>query len=121
MVDITERRQHQAQLEYQASHDTLTGLSNRTLLQDRFNQAVLQTQRNGGQVAVAFVDLDNFKFVNDSLGYTVGDRLLIEMANRLRRCLRGADTVARYGGDEFVLILCEHAKLSDLALAFKRV
>lgn len=119
--DITERRQHQAQLEYQAGHDALTGLPNRTLLQDRFNQAVRQTQRMGGQVAVAFVDLDNFKLVNDSLGHGVGDRLLIEMANRLRRCLRGADTVARYGGDEFVLILCEHAKLSDLALAFKRV
>lgn len=119
--DITERRQHQAQLEYQASHDTLTGLPNRALLQDRFNQAVRQTQRTGGQVAVAFVDLDNFKLVNDSMGHAVGDRLLIEMANRLRRCLRGADTVARYGGDEFVLILCEHAKLSDLALAFKRV
>lgn len=119
--DITVRRQHQAQLEYQASHDTLTSLPNRTLLQDRFNQAVRQTQRTGGQVAVAFVDLDNFKLVNDSLGHGVGDRLLIEMANRLRRCLRGADTVVRYGGDEFVLILCEHAELSDLTLTFKRV
>lgn len=119
--NITQRREHQAQLEYQATHDALTGLPNRALLKDRFNQAVLQARRSGGKVAVAFIDLDNFKLVNDSLGHAFGDRLLVEIANRLRRCLLGADTVARYGGDEFVLILCDHAKLSDLALAFKRV
>lgn len=84
--DISERRQYQAQLEYQATHDPLTGLPNRNLLQDRLEQAIHAARRSKSQVAVAFVDLDNFKFINDSLGHAVGDRLLVEVGDRLRAC-----------------------------------
>ena len=107
VVDITERREHEAALEYQAHHDSLTGLPNRTLLRDRIDQAIAHAWRHGYQVAVVFVDLDHFKLINDSLGHHVGDRLLLEVASRLKACVRGNDTVARQGGDEFVLVLTE--------------
>ncbi|HJW27165.1 MAG TPA: EAL domain-containing protein, partial [Rhodocyclaceae bacterium] len=119
--DISERRQYQAQLEYQATHDALTGLPNRNLLQDRLEQAVKAAGRSGSQVAVAFVDIDNFKFINDSLGHGVGDRLLVEIADRLKACLRATDTVARYGGDEFVLILGEQTALGTVVQMLERV
>jgi diguanylate cyclase (GGDEF)-like protein/PAS domain S-box-containing protein len=107
VVDITERREHEAALEYQAHHDSLTGLPNRALLGDRIDQAIAHAWRHGYQVAVVFVDLDHFKLINDSLGHHVGDRLLLEVASRLKACVRGNDTVARQGGDEFVLVLTE--------------
>jgi len=119
--DITERRQYQEKLEHQATHDPLTGLPNRNLLEDRLKQAVSQAQRSGGRVSVAFVDLDNFKVVNDSLGHAAGDALLVETSRRLRQCLRGIDTVVRYGGDEFVLILSDHASLNQAVHALERV
>lgn len=119
--DITERRQHQAQLEYQATHDPLTGLPNRNLLQDRLEQAIVNARRGNEQVAVAFVDLDNFKVINDSLGHAAGDRLLVEISNRLRRSLRAVDTVARYGGDEFVLILGNQSDTSILVQTLERI
>jgi diguanylate cyclase (GGDEF)-like protein/PAS domain S-box-containing protein len=119
--NITERRNYQARLEHQATHDPLTGLPNRNLLEDRLGQAVALARRSGGRVLVAFVDLDNFKFVNDSLGHAAGDILLVETARRLRDCLRGADTVARYGGDEFVLILSDNDVLSQALVALERV
>ena len=119
--DITERRQHQAQLEYQATHDPLTGLPNRNLLQERLDQAVLVARRCAEQVVVAFVDLDNFKVINDSLGHAAGDRLLVEISNRLRRSLRGVDTVARYGGDEFVLILGKQNDATILIQTLERI
>jgi diguanylate cyclase (GGDEF)-like protein/PAS domain S-box-containing protein len=119
--DISERRQYQTRLEHQATHDTLTGLPNRNLLEDRLNQAVALARRSGGRVVVAFVDLDNFKFVNDSLGHAAGDELLVEIARRLRDSVRGVDTVARYGGDEFVLILSDHANLNHAVKALERV
>lgn len=119
--DISERRQYQAQLEYQATHDPLTGLPNRNLLQDRLEQAVHSARRASSQVAVAFVDLDNFKFINDSLGHGMGDRLLVEIAERLRRCMRATDTVARYGGDEFVLILSDQTSLGVVVQMLERV
>jgi len=103
--DITETKRYQEQLEHQASHDLLTGLPNRTLFADRLNQSIQLAERNSYLAAVAFIDLDNFKYINDSLGHKAGDDLLVEIANRLRCALRGSDTVARYGGDEFVLIL----------------
>ncbi|GAB2180616.1 hypothetical protein DLREEDagrD3_08390 [Denitratisoma sp. agr-D3] len=103
--DITETKRYQAQLEHQASHDLLTGLPNRTLFADRLKQSIRLAERNSYLAAVAFIDLDNFKYINDSLGHKAGDDLLVEIANRLRCALRGSDTVARYGGDEFVLIL----------------
>ncbi len=119
--DVTERRQYQARLEHQATHDPLTGLPNRNLLEDRLNQAVAKARRGGERVLVAFVDLDNFKFVNDSLGHAAGDILLVETARRLGDCLRGSDTVARYGGDEFVLILSDNASLGQALGALERV
>lgn len=119
--DITAQYNYRQQLEYQATHDPLTGLPNRNLLQDRLQQVLCQAQRRGNRGALAFVDLDNFKFVNDSLGHGVGDRLLVEVANRLRDCLRDSDTVARYGGDEFVLILGESGGLSETLQILHRV
>jgi diguanylate cyclase (GGDEF)-like protein/PAS domain S-box-containing protein len=107
VVDITERKQHDAKLEYQASHDSLTGLPNRSLLRDRIEQAIGKAKRDGHHVAVVFVDLDHFKLINDSLGHHVGDRLLLEVADRLVTCVRGHDSVARQGGDEFVIVLTE--------------
>ncbi|MGH8674988.1 MAG: putative bifunctional diguanylate cyclase/phosphodiesterase, partial [Burkholderiales bacterium] len=93
-----------AQLAYQANYDLLTGLPNRSLLADRLHQAVV-AQRVAHSIAVVFIDLDNFKLVNDSLGHSAGDRLLVVMAERLRSAVREGDTVARLGGDEFVLVL----------------
>jgi len=119
--DISDRRQYQARLEHQATHDTLTGLPNRNLLEDRLNQAVALARRSGGRALVAFVDLDNFKFVNDSLGHAAGDALLVETARRLRDSVRGLDTVVRYGGDEFVLILSDHANLNHAVNTLERI
>lgn len=107
VIDITERKRHEAELEYQATHDGLTGLPNRSLLRDRLKQAIAKARRDGHQVAVVFVDLDHFKLINDSLGHHVGDRLLLEVADRLLGCVRGQDCVARQGGDEFVILLTE--------------
>ena len=107
VVDITERKLHEAELQYQASHDILTGLPNRMLLMDRIERAVSRAKREAQKVAVVFVDLDHFKLINDSLGHFAGDRLLLEIASRLSHCIRNQDTVARLGGDEFVLVLTE--------------
>jgi diguanylate cyclase (GGDEF)-like protein/PAS domain S-box-containing protein len=106
--DITERRLYQTRIERQANYDTLTGLANRSLLQDRLEQALL-TASFGTRVAVAFVDLDRFKYINDSLGHHVGDELLKEVAARVQACVRECDTVARLGGDEFVLLIHGHS------------
>ncbi|HJV50579.1 MAG TPA: EAL domain-containing protein [Noviherbaspirillum sp.] len=101
------RRQYAQQLEYHASHDLLTGLPNRALLHDRLNQAIAYASRYCYQIWVLFLDLDRFKFVNDSLGHTAGDTLLKVIAQRLQGAVRETDTVARLGGDEFVLVLPE--------------
>src|SRR3954471_12895114 len=98
-----ERKRYQLQLEHQANYDALTGLPNRNLLHDRLKQTVY-SQRNPRNIAVVFMDLDHFKFVNDSLGHSTGDKLLKAMGDRLRSVLREGDTVGRVGGDEFVLI-----------------
>jgi diguanylate cyclase len=90
-----------------AYHDELTGLPNRTLLVDRFNQALVRARRQGMHLALLLLDLDGFKHVNDSLGHATGDKLLQKVATRLLSCIRGADTACRYGGDEFVLLLPE--------------
>ncbi|KAA3654272.1 MAG: bifunctional diguanylate cyclase/phosphodiesterase [Proteobacteria bacterium] len=119
--DITAQHTYRKQLEYQATHDPLTGLPNRNLLQDRLQQALSQALRRGCHGALAFVDLDNFKFVNDSLGHGAGDRLLVEVGRRLKACLRDSDTVARYGGDEFVLILGDSDGLADTLHILHRV
>ena len=104
--DITERKAQDARIEHLAYHDSLTGLPNRTMLMDRLGQAISQAQRLDQQLAVLFIDLDRFKLVNDSLGHHVGDQLLQEIARRLRATLRDADTVARVGGDEFQVVVC---------------
>jgi len=119
--DITERHRYQSVLQHQATHDPLTGLPNRNLLDDRLAQAVQLARRKSGKVALAFVDLDNFKVINDSLGHAAGDQLLIEISSRLRTALRGLDTVARYGGDEFVLILGEQVSPDDTRHLLERV
>jgi diguanylate cyclase (GGDEF)-like protein len=103
--DVTERKVLEERLEYQAFHDPLTDLANRTLLTDRLGHALAQTGRRSTKVAVLFMDLDNFKYVNDSLGHEVGDRLLVAVAGRVKGCLRSEDTIARFGGDEFIILL----------------
>lgn len=119
--DVTAQHNYRQQLEYQATHDPLTGLPNRNLLQDRLQQLLNLAQRRGTKGSLAFVDLDNFKLINDSLGHGAGDKLLLEVARRLRSCLRDTDTVARYGGDEFVLILGDDGGLSDTLHILHRV
>jgi diguanylate cyclase (GGDEF)-like protein/PAS domain S-box-containing protein len=110
--DITERKEFEALLAHQALHDSLTGLANRQLTVDRAEQMLLRARRERGGVALCFVDLDNFKDTNDSLGHEAGDKLLCAVAERLSRMLRAGDTVGRLGGDEFV-ILAEGASLAD--------
>lgn len=103
--DITERKQKEDAIREMAYHDSLTGLPNRKLFSDRLNIALVQAQRNQNKVGIAMLDLDNFKDVNDSLGHDIGDLFLKAMAERLSAELREGDTVARFGGDEFMLIL----------------
>jgi diguanylate cyclase (GGDEF)-like protein/PAS domain S-box-containing protein len=100
-----ERQLAEERINHMAHHDALTGLPNRVLLMDRLDQAILAAQRNERSVTVAFIDLDNFKVINDSLGHGCGDELLKIMADRMLRCVRGSDTVVRLGGDEFVILL----------------
>jgi diguanylate cyclase (GGDEF)-like protein/PAS domain S-box-containing protein len=111
--DITERQRYQDELEHQANHDSLTGLPNRNLLNDRIGQAIAFASRSDSQFTVAFLDIDHFKVVNDSLGHGVGDQLLIEIATRLRTGVRNIDTVARLGGDEFIILLVDGMQLSE--------
>lgn len=103
--DITELKRAQAQIQQLAHFDQLTGLPNRSQLQDRFNYALTLAQRHGGQLAVMFLDLDHFKNINDTLGHSIGDQLLVAVSRRLRAALREEDSLSRLGGDEFVLLL----------------
>jgi diguanylate cyclase (GGDEF)-like protein len=103
--DVSERKALEAQLTHQAFHDPLTGLANRALFFDRVTHALERRQRSNERLAVLFLDLDNFKTVNDSLGHVPGDRLLVAAAVRLAACVRTADTVARLGGDEFAILI----------------
>jgi diguanylate cyclase (GGDEF)-like protein/PAS domain S-box-containing protein len=115
--DITERKEVETLLAHQALHDPLTGLPNRLLLVDRLEQALARSRRQQTSApAVMFLDLDRFKLVNDSLGHGAGDRLLVKVAERLLTCLRGTDTVSRFGGDEFVMV-CENVADVSAALA----
>ena len=106
--DITAVMRYEAELEFQAKHDTLTGLANRNLLRERLTHAIADAERNGLPVWILFVDLDRFKFINDTLGHEAGDVLLKTLAMRLQSVARDTDTVARLGGDEFVLVLPEY-------------
>ena len=113
--DITERRQADESIHHLAFYDTLTQLPNRLALEDRMQLAMAASLRNGRYGAIMFLDLDNFKALNDTAGHRVGDQLLVQAAERISRCLRGVDTVARFGGDEFIIVLGDlHA---DFALS----
>ncbi|MCB5184851.1 EAL domain-containing protein [Methylobacillus gramineus] len=105
LSDISQRKQSEERLQFLATHDALTGLPNRSLLQERVELALLRAQRYQNRVGVLFIDLDRFKIINDTLGHQAGDMLLQETAKRLKDCLRLTDTVARQGGDEFVVLL----------------
>jgi diguanylate cyclase (GGDEF)-like protein/PAS domain S-box-containing protein len=111
--DVTERRRAIDELEYRAFHDELTGLPNRSLFLDRLSQAIALARRDGRKLAVMFIDLDNLKRVNDTLGHSAGDAVIRAATERLRGCVREADTLARVGGDEFTLLVPEIADESD--------
>ncbi len=113
--DVTERKQYEEQLAYQSAHDTLTGLPNRNLAQDRIAQGIIFAQRTNRQLALLFIDLDNFKLINDSLGHNMGDQLLQAVAQRISDCVRGGDTVARLGGDDFAVILTDVSQEEDIS------
>lgn len=119
--DIRQRKQHEAELQQSATHDSLTGLPNRLLLFDRVEQALHAAHRQESTVGILCVGLDNFKYINDSLGHDWGDALLREAGKRLQACVREIDTVARVGGDEFVLLLTELDKATDLDTVAQRV
>lgn len=119
--DISERKHLETQLHYQATHDALTGLANRSLLRDRLQQTILFAARHNLSFWVIFLDLDRFKFINDSLGHKAGDFLLNMIAERLRAAIRDTDTVARIGGDEFVLILAERNEPTERSNVVQRI
>jgi diguanylate cyclase (GGDEF)-like protein/PAS domain S-box-containing protein len=119
--DITDRKMAERRMAHQATHDGLTGLPNRYLLQDRIEQAIRQATREKTNVGVLFIDLDRLKEVNDTLGHQAGDELIRIVSQRLRRCLRTGDTVARIGGDEFVLLLPSLLTEGAIAQAKRRV
>jgi diguanylate cyclase (GGDEF)-like protein len=112
--DVTERKRLDDHVQYLAHYDQLTGLPNRTLLQDRLRQALLRAQRYGHKVAVFMLDIDHFKRINDSLGHADGDALLRTVGQRLLSVVRETDTVARMGGDEFVIVMPDFTSLEDV-------
>jgi diguanylate cyclase (GGDEF)-like protein/PAS domain S-box-containing protein len=119
--DITEKHRLEKEIEYRANYDSLTGLANRSLLIEHLDQAIKQGKRRQGSTAVLFIDLDHFKRVNDKLGHSYGDKLLREAAVRLQQCVRESDTVARQGGDEFVVVLPQVKGIDDAARVAEKV
>jgi diguanylate cyclase (GGDEF)-like protein/PAS domain S-box-containing protein len=119
--DITDRRRAEERITHLTYYDALTQLPNRVLLTDRLQQAMAQTQRDQQKLAVCYLDLDDFKPINDALGPSEGDRVLVEVAHRLKACVRAGDTVARLGGDEFVLLLGDLANVEECERALDRV
>jgi diguanylate cyclase (GGDEF)-like protein/PAS domain S-box-containing protein len=119
--DISERKRFEAELRHQATHDTLTGLPNRVLLMDRLNAEVERARHANHSVAVLFLDMDNFKRINDSMGHAVGDSLLQQIAGRLQAALRPNDTVARHGGDEFAIIAGDLARSENVLAVLRKV
>jgi diguanylate cyclase (GGDEF)-like protein len=105
ITDITERKNSEERIRHMAQYDVLTDLPNRALLSDRLQQALSNAKREHIHLALMFIDFDNFKPINDSLGHAVGDKLLAKAADRMQRCMRESDTIARIGGDEFVVLL----------------
>ncbi|MBI5612435.1 MAG: PAS domain S-box protein [Gammaproteobacteria bacterium] len=119
--DITERKHAEERLSYLAYYDTLTGLPNRQLLRDRLRQTMFEADRSGRVAAVMLLDLDRFKFINDTLGHEAGDTLLKGVAERLTACVRHGDTVARLGGDEFTVVLANVARVDDVAFVTQKI
>ena len=119
--DITPLKKSQRRLEQMAYHDALTQLPNRMLLGDRLRQAMARTRREGGLLAVVYLDLDDFKPINDCFGHTAGDGVLIQVAERLRGCLRGGDTLSRIGGDEFVALISNLGDMRDCQRVLTRM
>ncbi len=118
---VIQRKRMEDRLHYLAHHDALTGLPNRVLVRDRLNQGILEADRHGRLLGVAFLDLDRFKTINDTLGHAAGDILLSAVAERLRNVVRNDDTVARLGGDEFTLILTDMARAEDAAHVAQKI
>ncbi|MFZ2160901.1 MAG: diguanylate cyclase [Sideroxyarcus sp.] len=119
--DITERKLNDERIRHLAQHDTLTDLPNRALLTDRLQQALSYAKRDKQRVALMFIDLDRFKPINDSLGHVVGDWLLKQVASRMRDCVRDSDTVARVGGDEFVVLLRSIDNMEDAVMVAEKI
>jgi len=121
LSDITEIKQSEKRLEYLAHYDHLTKLPNRMLFNDRLNMAIARAQRHNEKLAVMYIDLDGFKQVNDSLGHKSGDNLLIDVANRLSKCIRDEDSISRLGGDEFAIIVSDLGDIDFLHILSKRI
>lgn len=121
LIDISERKQAEEKVRHLAYHDPLTGLPNRMLFNDRAEQAIAMARRENTVLALLFIDLDRFKAINDTLGHDAGDRLLCEVADRLRECVRESDTVSRFGGDEFNLLLTQVRNESDTELVAHKI
>jgi len=119
--DVSAARSMSLEMARSAQHDFLTGLPNRMLLNDRIGHAIMSAPRHAKKVAVLFLDLDGFKHINDSLGHTIGDKLLQSIAKRLVNCIRASDTVSRQGGDEFVVLLSEVERSENAAITAKRM
>jgi len=119
--DITERKESEQRIHHLAHHDALTGLPNRLLLDDRIEQALLKSKRDGSITAVLFLDLDRFKNINETLGHEVGDELLVQAVKRAATVLRETDTLSRHGGDEFVVVLPELDQPQDATLAARKL
>ncbi|HYC42822.1 MAG TPA: EAL domain-containing protein [Noviherbaspirillum sp.] len=120
-IDISERKAYEARIEYLAGHDALTSLANRNLLGDRITQAMAHARRNGLLLSLLFLDLDRFKGVNDSFGHELGDSLLLEVSHRLRDVVREGDTVARQGGDEFIILLTNIQRPQDVSVVANKI
>jgi len=119
--DITDRKHAQEQVDFLAYYDGLTGLPNRTLMRDRLNQALAIARRKQERIALLFLDLDRFKIINDSLGHSFGDLILQQVASRLKHEIREEDTVARVGGDEFLIVLTDVASMAEIEIFATRV
>ncbi|WAK00899.1 EAL domain-containing protein [Methylobacter sp. YRD-M1] len=119
--DISERKRFEAELQHQATHDLLTGLPNRVLLMDRLSAELERARHSNNFVAVLFLDIDNFKRINDSMGHTVGDTLLQQISDRLQAALRPNDTIARQGGDEFAIIVGDLPRTENLLVVLRKI
>ncbi len=121
MRDVSERKALEDELKHQAFHDALSGLANRALFLDRLEHALARAARSQSLLAVLFLDLDDFKLVNDSFGHAAGDDLLVAVAGRLTKSLRAGDTAARFGGDEFAVLLEEISGLEEASQVAERI